>query len=67
MLITFGLETKILKQRSLQSGHFTITPTDMNFHRYIDYEGKGIIPDIPLDFDRDWIEQTLEIIEKDKD
>ncbi|WP_296378891.1 S41 family peptidase [Winogradskyella sp.] len=49
------------------SGHFTITPTDMNFHRYIDYEGKGITPEIPLDFDRDWIEQTLEIIEKDKD
>jgi len=44
------------------SGHFEITPTDMNFHKYIAYEGKGIIPKIQLDFERDWIVQTLEII-----
>jgi C-terminal processing protease CtpA/Prc len=47
------------------SGHFEITPTDMNYHKYIQYEGKGIIPEIVLGFDRDWIEQTLEIIEAD--
>ncbi len=47
------------------SGYFKITPTDMNFHKYIEFEGKGITPEIPLDFDRDWIEQTLEIIEAD--
>ena len=47
------------------SGHFKITPTDMNFHKYIAYEGKGITPEIPLDFDKDWIDQTLEIIEAD--
>jgi hypothetical protein len=36
----------------------------MNFHKqYFEYEGSGVIPDIKLDFDRDWIEQTLEIIE----
>tara|TARA_B100000809_G_C15030792_1_gene491874 strand:- start:91 stop:1206 length:1116 start_codon:yes stop_codon:yes gene_type:complete len=46
------------------SGHFSILPTDMNFHKYIQFEGKGISPDTPLDFDRDWIEQTLEIIAK---
>ncbi|MFD1061791.1 S41 family peptidase [Winogradskyella litorisediminis] len=48
------------------SGHFKFTPTDMNFHEFIDYEGKGVEPEIKLDFDRDWIEQTLEVIEADK-
>ena len=47
------------------SGHFNISPTDMNFHEYIAYEGKGITPEIPLDFNRDWIAQTLDIIESD--
>jgi hypothetical protein len=47
------------------SGHFKITPTDMNFHQYIEFEGKGISPDFPLDFNRDWMAQTLEIIEAD--
>lgn len=47
------------------SGHFNITPTDMNFHKYFEYEGKGITPEIPLDFNRDWIAQTLDIIEAD--
>ena len=46
------------------SGCFKITPTDMNFHKYIEYEGKGVEPEIPLDFDKDWIEQTLEVISK---
>jgi hypothetical protein len=46
------------------SGYFSLYPTDMNFHKqYFEYEGSGVIPDIKLDFDRDWIEQTLEIIE----
>ena len=44
------------------SGYFNMTPTDMNFHKYIAYEGKGITPEIQLDFNRDWLEQTLEII-----
>ena len=47
------------------SGYFSFTPTDMNFHKFIDYEAKGVTPDIKLDFDRDWIEQTIEIIGKD--
>jgi hypothetical protein len=47
------------------SGYFNMTPTDMNFHKYIEFEGKGIAPEIPLDFHRDWIEQTLEIIKAD--
>lgn len=46
----------------LPSGYFKITPTDMNFHKFIEFEGKGITPEIPLDFGRDWIEQTLEIM-----
>ena len=48
------------------SGHFKILPTDMNFHKYIDFEGKGITPEIQLAFDKDWIAQTLDIIEADK-
>ncbi len=47
------------------TGNFIITPTDMNFHRYIEYEGIGITPEIRLDFSRDWLEQTLEIIKRD--
>jgi hypothetical protein len=37
----------------------------MNFHKYIEFEGKGIRPQVPLDFNRDWLEQTLEIIESE--
>lgn len=45
------------------SGKFTILPTDMNYHKYIAYEGYGIAPDITLNFDKDWIVQTLQLIE----
>ncbi|OZV68505.1 S41 family peptidase [Winogradskyella aurantia] len=49
------------------SGYFSLYPTDMNFHKqYFQYEGSGVVPDIKLDFNRDWIEQTLEIIEADQ-
>ncbi|WP_296317442.1 S41 family peptidase [Winogradskyella sp. UBA3174] len=47
------------------SSHFRITPTDMNYHKYIAYEGKGVTPEIALDFNSDWMEQTLEIIKAD--
>ena len=47
----------------MPSGHFSVVPTDMNFHQFFEYEGKGVSPDIKLDFDKDWIEQTLELIE----
>lgn len=47
------------------SGYFSILPTDMNFHEFYNYESKGISPDITLDFNSDWIEQTLEIISVD--
>ncbi|MEM7087093.1 MAG: S41 family peptidase [Bacteroidota bacterium] len=46
------------------SGLFSVQPTDMDFHKaYFQYEGKGISPDLPLNYDVDWILQTLEIIE----
>lgn len=44
------------------SGLFAIYPTDMNFHKYIDYEYVGVQPDVKLLFTKDWIDQTLEII-----
>ena len=45
------------------SGYFEVLPTDMNFHKYYQYEGIGVTPDIALDFDRDWIEQIIETID----
>lgn len=51
---------------TLPSGYFDILPTDMNFHKYYEYEGKGIEPDIQLNFDRNWIDQTLDIIDASK-
>ncbi|MGB1308307.1 MAG: S41 family peptidase [Oceanihabitans sp.] len=47
------------------SGIFNMVPTDMNFHEYIAFEGKGVSPEYPLDFNVDWIEQTLQMIEAD--
>ena len=44
--------------------HFNITPTDMDFSKYIAYEGKGVVPEYPLDFNSDWLAQTLDIIAK---
>lgn len=46
------------------SSFFRILPTDMDFHKFVEYEGKGVSPDIALSFDKDWIEQTLEIIKR---
>lgn len=43
-------------QYDTQSGYFIMTPTDMKFNKYIQYEGKGVSPETPLDFDSDWIE-----------
>ncbi|APY07120.1 hypothetical protein BWZ20_01845 [Winogradskyella sp. J14-2] len=48
------------------SGYFSFYPTDMDFHNiYYKYEGFGIIPDITLEFDKDWVEQTLDIIKNE--
>ena len=60
-VISYGLNYG--RSYATPSDYFTITPTDMNFHKYIDYEGKGVVPEIPLAFDRDWIDQTLEMID----
>lgn len=48
------------------SGLFAIYPTDMNFHKLIEYEYVGVQPDIELDFNKDWIAQTLQIIDNNK-
>ncbi|WP_452220812.1 S41 family peptidase [Lacinutrix salivirga] len=47
------------------SGYFSVLPTDMNFHEFFEFESKGVAPEFPLDFNSDWIEQTLEIIKAD--
>lgn len=44
------------------SDFFNLTPTDMDFHEFIEFEGKGIAPQTTLNFDSDWIDQTLAII-----
>lgn len=48
------------------SNLFALYPTDMNFHRFIDYEYVGVQPDIVLSFDKDWIVQTLQFIDNNK-
>ena len=48
------------------SGNFAIYPTDMNFHKFIEHEYVGVQPEIKLEFDSDWIDQTLDIIENDR-
>ncbi len=45
------------------TGNFSFTPTDMNFHKFIDYEMVGIQPEVILDITSDWITQTQSIIE----
>ena len=62
-VIAYG--TNYGKSYDTPSGYFRISPTDMNFHEFYKYEGRGISPDITLDFDSDWIEQTLAIIADD--
>ncbi len=54
------------KSLETPSGQFAIYPTDMNFHKFLNYEYVGVKPDIKLDFDEDWINQTLVIISKDQ-
>ncbi|PIB32604.1 hypothetical protein BFP78_08775 [Gaetbulibacter sp. 5U11] len=44
------------------SGNFSMTPTDMDFNEYLAYEGKGVTPEIALDYSKDWLEQTIAII-----
>jgi hypothetical protein len=45
------------------TGNFAFYPTDMNFHKFIKYEMIGVQPEVLLDFSKDWIQQTQEIIE----
>lgn len=70
---TFGQTTKGMlaygsnygKRERLPSGRFEIYPTDMKGNaKLLQYEDYGINPDIILRDDRDWIEQTVEIIRK---
>ncbi|WCO03219.1 S41 family peptidase [Psychroserpens ponticola] len=63
-IIAYGLNYG--RSYDTPSGYFRITPTDMNFHEFYEYEGKGITPEIALDFDSDWINQTLTIIGNNK-
>ncbi|MFY0591083.1 S41 family peptidase [Roseivirga sp.] len=46
------------------SGLFTFTPTDMRFNHYLKYEETGVVPDVSLSPDSDWIEQTIDYINK---
>jgi hypothetical protein len=53
------------KRERLPSGRFEIYPTDMKGNaKLLQYEDYGINPDIILRDNRDWIEQTVEIIRK---
>lgn len=53
------------KRERLPSGRFEIYSTDMKGNaKLLQYEDYGINPDIILRDDKDWIEQTVEIIRK---
>ncbi|MCA2856787.1 MAG: hypothetical protein IM591_10935 [Chitinophagaceae bacterium] len=62
-MLTYG--SNYGKRERLPSGRFEIYPTDMKGNaKLLQYEDYGINPDIILRDDRDWIEQTVEIIRK---
>jgi C-terminal processing protease CtpA/Prc len=62
-MLTYG--SNYGKRERLPSGRFEIYPTDMKGNaKLLQYEDYGINPDIFLRDDRDWIEQTVEIIRK---
>jgi len=62
-MLTYGSNSG--KREKLSSQAFEISITDMNGNkRLIPYENYGITPDITLTDDKDWIDQTIEIIRK---
>jgi hypothetical protein len=62
--ITYGMENSVVTS---PSGIFSYYVTNMDFHKeYFKYEGVGVVPSQKLDFDRDWIAQTLDIISENK-
>jgi hypothetical protein len=46
----------------LACGRYAFYPTDMDCSEFIEYENKGVIPNILLKQDTDWLQQTLDII-----
>lgn len=44
------------------SGLFQFLPTDMKFNNYLKYEDLGVEPEIKLNPDSDWVQQTINII-----
>lgn len=44
------------------SGLFQFLPTDMKFNQYLKYEDTGVVPQIELSPDSDWVQQTINII-----
>lgn len=44
------------------SGLFQFLPTDMKFNQYLKYEDTGVVPQVELSPDSDWITQTINII-----
>ena len=59
-IIAYGLNYGTVYESPTEN--FLFYPTDMNFHKFIDYEMVGIQPQMALDFSKDWIAQTLDII-----
>ena len=62
-ILTYG--NNYGKTETLPSGKFQLYITDMkDSGNYLPYESVGISPQVSLAFDRDWIQQVLEQIEK---
>jgi hypothetical protein len=63
-IISYGIDAA--PEGLTPSGHFYVQGTNMDFgDEYLKYEGKGIAPEIVLNFKSDWITQTLALIAKE--
>lgn len=63
-MLTYGINSD--NNTKLPSGKYIVTPTDMRgSKKLLKYENYGISPDIFLLNTKDWIEQTIDVINKE--
>ena len=63
-MIAYEKKRKVINL--LPCGAFNAVMTSKRHKEYLPYEVKGVPPERFLDYTKDWIEQTLEIIEQEK-
>lgn len=52
------------KTYELPSGHFVATISSKTHSKYLEIESKGVAPDVELDLNFEWVEQTIKLIEE---